>query len=346
VIKAYAAHETNAPLKPFALKRREPGAADIQIEILYCGVCHSDLHSVNGDWGAVNSPLVPGHEIVGRVEKAGAKAGKFKVGDMVGVGCLVDSCRQCASCREGLEQYCEGEKTFTYNSPDKISGGITQGGYSAKIVVDEKYVVRVPSNIPPEKAAPLLCAGITTYSPMRHWNLQKGQKLGVAGLGGLGHMAVKIGVAMGAEVTVLSTSEGKRDDAKKLGAHDFAVTKDPADLRRVMNRFDLILNTISAEHDYNQYLNMLKRDGTMVLLGLPGPQPVAAFSLVPQRKNLAGSMIGGIAETQEMLNFCSEHGITPEIEMIKMGEINDAFKRLLKNDVHYRFVIDMATLQA
>lgn len=344
MIKAYAAHETKAPLKPFSFNRRSPGLNDVQIKILYCGVCHSDLHSVNGDWGSVTQPLVPGHEIVGLVEAAGKSAGKYKVGDMVGVGCLVDSCRQCASCKEGLENYCEGEKTFTYNSADKISGGITQGGYSAQIVVDEKYVVKVPKNIPPEKAAPLLCAGITTYSPLRHWNLKKGQKLAVAGLGGLGHMAVKIGAAMGAEVTVLSTSEGKREDAKKLGAHDFAVTKNPEDLQRLASKFDLILNTISAEHDYNLYLNMVKRDGTMVLVGLPDPVPLAAFSLVPQRKNLAGSMIGGIAETQEMLDFCSEHNITPEIEMIKMAEINTAFERLVKNDVHYRFVIDMATL--
>lgn len=345
-VNAYAAYETNDPLKPYQIKRRELQPDDVQIDILFCGVCHSDLHSVNGDWGPVKSPLVPGHEIVGRVEKTGGEVSKFKLGDMVGVGCLVDSCRTCPSCEEGLEQYCENDKSFTYGSPDKISGGITQGGYSAKIVVDQNYVVRIPDGLPPEKAAPLLCAGITTYSPLRHWKVQKGQKVGVAGLGGLGHVAVKIAAAMGAEVTVLSTSENKRKDAEALGAHDFAVTKNPADVKRVQNRFDLILNTISAEHDYNFYMNMVKRDGAMILLGLPDPQPIAAFSLAPKRKTLAGSMIGGIAETQEMLNFCAKHGITADIEMIEMAQINEAYKRLMKNDVHYRFVIDMKSLKA
>lgn len=345
LVNAYAAHETGASLKPFKFTRREPGPLDIKIDILFCGVCHSDLHSVNGDWGKVNSALVPGHEIVGKVERIGNKVSKFKVGDIVGVGCMVDSCRDCEACAQGLEQYCEKGNTFTYGSADKVSGGITQGGYSTKIVVDEKFVLRVPNGIPPDKAAPLLCAGITTYSPLRQWKVQKGQKVGIAGLGGLGHMGVKLAKAMGAEVTVLSTSENKRKDAETLGAHKFAVTKNPDHLKEVEGRFDLILNTISAPHDYALYLNMLKRDGTMVLLGLPPPQTLGAGSLIMRRKRLAGSLIGGIAETQEMLNFCAEHGITADIEVIQMNEINEAFQRMVKGDVHYRFVIDLASLK-
>ncbi len=344
-IHAYAALSTNAPLKPYKVARRNPDPNDVQIDILYCGVCHSDLHFVNGDWGAVEQPVVPGHEIVGRVEKTGKNVTKFKPGDIVGVGCMVNSCRTCGSCHEGLEQYCEKGATMTYGSPDPKGNGITQGGYSTKIVVDQAFVVRVPDGIPLEQAAPLLCAGVTTYSPLRQWKVKNGDRVAVAGLGGLGHMAVKLAVAMGADVTVLSTSEGKRSDARELGAHHFVVTKNSSDLKKAMNSFDLILNTISADHDYNLYLNLLKRDGTMVLLGLPGPQPVAAFTLVGRRRRLAGSLIGGIAETQEMLNFCGEHGIGADIEMISMDQINDAYKRLVKNDVHYRFVIDMRSMK-
>lgn len=345
-VTGYAAYETNAPLKPLNFQRREVGADDVLIDIMYCGVCHSDLHSVNGDWGPVTVPLVPGHEIVGRIEKVGANVSRFKSGDIVGVGCLVDSCRTCGACKEHLEQYCENGATFSYGSPDTKGPGITQGGYSTKIVTDQNYVVRVPNTIPPDRAAPLLCAGITTYSPLRHWKIGKGKRVGVAGLGGLGHMAVKLAAAMGAEVTVLSTSETKRDDAMKLGAHRFTVTKNESHLKTVINYFDLILNTISAPHDYNAYLSLLRRDSTMVLLGLPKPQMVAAGSVIHKRKSLAGSLIGGIAETQEMLNFCGEHGIAADVEMIKMNQINEAFQRLIKNDVHYRFVIDMRSLKS
>ena len=342
---AYKAFDDKNPLKPFEFQRREPGPADVVIDILYCGVCHSDLHSVNGDWGGSNFPLVPGHEIVGRITHLGSAVKKFKVGDAVGVGCFVDSCRTCASCNEGLQQYCEKGATMTYGAPDKKSGGITQGGYSTKIVCDENYLLRIPESIPLENAAPLLCAGITTYSPLRHWKVTKGQKVAIAGLGGLGHMGVKIAAAMGADVTVLSTSENKREDAMKLGAHHFAVTKNPAQVKELQNSFDLILNTISAAHSYDQYLNFLKRDGTMVLLGLPDPQEVGAFSLVGKRRRLAGSLIGGIQETQEMLDFCAKHNLSADIEMIPMSQINEAYKRLVKNDVHYRFVIDMKSLK-
>jgi uncharacterized zinc-type alcohol dehydrogenase-like protein len=344
-VNGYAAFATNTPLKPFKFERREPLATDVEIDIHYCGVCHSDLHSVNGDWGPVKQALVPGHEIVGRVTRVGNQVKAFKAGQLVGVGCMVDSCRTCHSCREGLEQYCEKGATFTYGSPDTKSGGITQGGYSTLVVVDQDFVVRVPDNLPLEKVAPLLCAGITTYSPLRQWKVKKGDRVGVAGLGGLGHMAVKLSVAMGADVTVLSTSEGKRADALELGAHHFVSTKNPDQLGSVANHFDLILNTISADHDYNQYLNLLKRDGTMVLLGLPGPQTVSAQPLIHKRRRLAGSLIGGIKETQEMLDFCGQHGITCDVEMIRMDQINDAFTRLVRNDVRYRFVIDMRSIK-
>jgi alcohol dehydrogenase (NADP+) len=344
-VSAFAAYETNTPLKPFRFDRRDPGANDIQIKIEYCGVCHSDLHFINGDWGPLKAPTVPGHEIVGRVEKVGARVSKFKEGDLVGVGCMVDSCRTCHSCKEGLEQYCETGATLTYGSPDPKGNGITQGGYSSKIVVDQDFVVRIPNGIPLEGAAPLLCAGITTYSPLRTWGAGKGKRVAVAGLGGLGHMAVKLGAAMGADVTVLSTSESKRKDAEKLGAHNFVVTRNENELAKAVNSFDLIINTISAAHDYNMYLSLLKRDGTMVLLGVPAPQQVAAFSLIGKRRRLAGSLIGGIAETQEMLNFCAEHRIASDVEVIDIQNINEAYKRLVKNDVKYRFVIDMKSLK-
>jgi uncharacterized zinc-type alcohol dehydrogenase-like protein len=341
----YAAFKTNTPLKPFQFERRQAGPKDVQIDILFCGVCHSDLHFVNGDWGAVNSPIVPGHEIVGRVESVGTSVKKFKVGDMVGIGCLVDSCRTCSACKENLEQYCLTGATMTYGSPDPSTGGLTQGGYSTKIVATEDFVVRIPPSLSPEKAAPLLCAGITTYSPLMHWGISKGHKVAIAGLGGLGHMGVKIAAKLGADVTVLSTSESKRKDAALLGAHGFANVKNSSDLKKVSNSFDFILNTISAPHDYNLYLNMLKRDGTMVLVGLPGPQPVAAFSLVGRRRRLAGSLIGGLKETQEMLDFCGKHEIGSDVEVISMEQINVAFERLVRSDVHYRFVIDMQSLK-
>jgi alcohol dehydrogenase (NADP+) len=344
-VHAYAAFNTTEPLKPHQIKRREVGDLDVQIDILFCGVCHSDLHFVKGDWGPANYPIVPGHEIVGRVERVGKRVTRHKIGDLVGVGCLVDSCRTCFSCRQDLEQFCETGATMTYGSPDKVLGGVTQGGYATQSVVTQDFVVKIPERLSPEKAAPLLCAGITTYSPLRHWKVRKGQHVAVAGLGGLGHMGVKIAASLGAEVTVLSTSENKRTDALNLGAHNFIVTKDSSQMSKAAKSFDFILNTISAGHDYNAYLSTLKRDGTMVIVGLPPPQPVAGFALVGARRSLAGSLIGGIAETQEMLNYCSEHSLGAEVEVIPMEQINAAYNRLLKNDVHYRFVIDMKSLK-
>lgn len=343
-VNSYAAYDPKSPLKAFQFERREPKAADVQIDILYCGVCHSDLHTVNGDWGPQQYPLVPGHEIVGRIEKVGSGVKKFKVGELVGVGCFVDSCRSCAPCKEGIEQYCEKGPRYTYASPDP-NGGVTQGGYSTKIVVDENYVVKVPEGIPLEQAAPLLCAGITTYSPLKNWKVKKGDKVGVVGLGGLGHMAVKLAASMGAEVTVLSTSENKRADALKLGAKHFSVTKNPAHVAALAGTLDIIIDTVSADHDYNLYLNMLRLDGTMILLGLPNPQQVAAFSLVPKRRRLTGSLIGGIAETQEMLNYCAQHKLGADVEVIPMSQINEAYVRMVKGDVHYRFVIDMKSIK-
>jgi uncharacterized zinc-type alcohol dehydrogenase-like protein len=345
-VKAYAAFDPTSPLKPHSFARRTPGNTDVQIEILFCGVCHSDLHWVSGDWGPQAYPVVPGHEIVGRVTAVGKGVTRFQEGDLVGVGCMVDSCQDCPSCHDGLEQYCDNGFVGTYGVPDKRHGGeITQGGYSTGIVVDEKFVLRIPKNIPLERAAPLLCAGITTYSPLRQWGVRKGHRVGVAGLGGLGHMAVKLASAMGAHVTVLSTSDKKRADAEALGAHDFAVTRNETDVAKLSGSLDLIINTISAEHDYNLYLEFLKRDGTMVLVGIPEPQPVAAFSLIMKRRRLAGSLIGGIAETQEMLDFCGEHGIGADIELIRMDQINEAYKRMVKSDVRYRFVIDLKSLK-
>ncbi|MGE0526319.1 MAG: NAD(P)-dependent alcohol dehydrogenase [Bdellovibrionales bacterium] len=332
-------------MKPLRFERRNVLANDVQIDILFCGVCHSDLHFVSGEWGEVRYPVVPGHEIVGRVERVGAQVTRFRPGDFVGVGCLVNSCRECSSCKDGLEQYCEKGATMTYGSVDPKDNSLTQGGYSTNIVVDQDFVVRIPEGIDLERAAPLLCAGITTYSPLRHWKVKDGDRVAVAGLGGLGHMAVKLAAAMGADVTVLSTSESKREDAMKLGAHSFAVVKNADHMARLTGSFDLVLNTISAPHDYNFYLNLLKRDGTMVLLGLPDPQVVAPFSLVPKRRSLAGSLIGGISETQEMLNFCAQHKLAADVEVIPMDQINAAYERLLHADVKYRFVINMRSLK-
>jgi uncharacterized zinc-type alcohol dehydrogenase-like protein len=342
--KAYAAFDSTSPLGPFEFNRRALTPQDVHIKILYCGVCHSDLHTVNGDWGPMPYPVVPGHEIVGQVVAVGSQVKNHKVGDSVGVGCYVDSCRKCPACLDGDEQYCEKGMIATYASFDPKTQTVTQGGYSDQIVVDENYVLKVPPGLPLERVAPLLCAGITTYSPLRAWDVKRGDVVAVAGLGGLGHMAVKLAVAMGAEVTVLSTSESKRKDALALGAQKFAIVKSEKDLKPMANQFDFILNTISAAHDYNMYLSLLKRNGTMVLVGLPGPQAVSAGSLIRNRRSLAGSLIGGVAETQDMLNFCGEHNIAADVEVIRADQINEAYKRMVKNDVHYRFVIDLASL--
>lgn len=341
---AYAAASATAPLAPFNIERREPRAHEVLIDILYCGVCHSDIHQARDEWGGNGIfPMVPGHEIVGRVAQVGAHVGKFKVGDAVGVGCFVDSCRTCAQCVAGEEQYCEQGMTGTYNSLERDSQAPTHGGYSTRITVNEDYVLRIPEGMPLDRAAPLLCAGITIYSPLRHFGVESGDEVAVIGLGGLGHMAVKLAVAMGARVTVLSTSESKRADAIALGAHDFAVTRDPATFKTLTKRFDFIVDTVSGTHDYNAYLSLLKFDGTMVLLGIPNePAPVAAGVLIMQRRKLVGSLIGGIDETQELLDFCAQHGIASDIELIDIDRINEAYERMLKGDVRYRFVIDIA----
>jgi uncharacterized zinc-type alcohol dehydrogenase-like protein len=342
----YAAQSATSPVTPFAFARREPGPKDIQIEILYCGVCHSDLHTVRNEWANSTYPVVPGHEIIGRVVKTGPQVRKFKQGDLAAVGCMVDSDRVCPSCKAGLEQFCEGGATFTYNSEDKALGGMTYGGYSKSIVVDEAFVLRPPANLDLAATAPLLCAGITTYSPLKHWKVGKGQKVGVVGLGGLGHMALKFANSFGAHVVLFTTSLSKTEDAKRLGAHEVISSKDPVAMEKHLNSFDFILDTVSAEHDLNAYLNLLKRDGTLVLVGAPEkPLPLSAFSLIPGRRHLSGSLIGGVAETQEMLDFCGQHGITSDIEIIPIQKINEAYERMLRSDVKYRFVIDMASLK-
>jgi uncharacterized zinc-type alcohol dehydrogenase-like protein len=345
--KAYAAQAATSPLAPFSIDRRDPKTTDVQIDILFCGVCHSDLHIVRDEWGGTTTyPCVPGHEIVGRVVKIGAGVKKFKEGDLAAVGCMVDSDRTCKNCKEGLEQFCESGATFTYNSPDKHTGGVTYGGYSKSIVVDEAFVLRISDKLDLAATAPLLCAGITTYSPLRHWKVGKGHKVGVVGLGGLGHMAVKFANAFGAHVVLFTTSPGKTQDALKLGAHEVVVSKNEEEMKKHANSFDFILDTVSAKHDLNAYLTLLKRDGTMTLVGAPPePAPIDAFGLIFGRRQVAGSLIGGIAETQEMLDFCTERGITCDIEMIPIDKINDAYERMLKSDVKYRFVIDMASLK-
>ena len=347
--KAYAAHNATSPLAPFTIARRSPRPQDVQIEILYCGVCHSDLHQVRNEWQSVmptTYPCVPGHEIVGRVVKVGRAVKKFKEGDIAAVGCMVDSCRVCASCLAGEEQYCEKFLTLTYNGQDKILGGVTYGGYTDTIVVDEPYVLRVGNKLDPAGAAPLLCAGITTYSPMRHWKVGKGQKVGIVGLGGLGHMGVKFAHAFGAHVVLFTTSPGKTADALRLGADEVVISKNDAEMEKHAASFDFILDAVSAEHDLNAYLRLLKLDGTMTLVGAPEkPAPIYGFNLLMKRRSLAGSAIGGIRETQEMLDFCAENGITSDIELIPIQQINQAYDRLLKGDVKYRFVIDMASLK-
>ena len=342
--RGYATSSPTAALEPFTFERRAPGSHDVVIDILYCGICHSDIHQARGEWGNSTYPMVPGHEIVGRVSQVGPEVTRFAVGDIAGVGCFVDSCRECSSCREGLEQFCEGQLVVTYNGKDK-SGQPTFGGYSSGIVVDEAYTLRIPAGMELAGAAPLLCAGITTYSPLRHWNVGPGSRMGVVGLGGLGHMAVKIGAAMGARVTVLSTSPEKEKDARRLGAKDFLLTTDPDQLKGAAGSFEFILDTASAPHDLTMYLNLLVRDGKMVLVGVPTePASVPAFPLIFGRRTLAGSLIGGIRETQEMLDFCGEHGITADIELIPIQQVNEAYERTISGDVHYRFVIDMKSL--
>ena len=344
-VKAFAALASTTPLAAHEIHRREAGDHDVVIEIAYCGVCHSDLHQVRNEWGGSKYPMVPGHEIVGRITKVGAHVKAFQVGDLAGVGCMVDSCRVCPSCERDLEQFCEQGAAFTYNGTEMDRKTPTYGGYSAAITVAEAFALRISPKLDLAAVAPLLCAGITTYSPLRHWNTKKGDKVGVVGLGGLGHMAVKLAAAMGAEVTMLSTSASKEADARRLGATGFGLTSSPETFKRLAGHFDLIIDTISAPHDYNQYLGMVRVDGAMVLLGVPPePAPVAAFSLIGGRRSLSGSLIGGIKETQEMLDFCAEHNITSDIELIPVQQVNEAYGRMLKGDVRYRFVLDMKTL--
>ncbi|MES2503927.1 MAG: NAD(P)-dependent alcohol dehydrogenase [Myxococcota bacterium] len=343
--KGIAAFSSKEPLAPYAFERREPKERDVVIDIKFCGICHSDIHTVRSEWGNVTYPLVPGHEIAGIVRAVGSGVTKYKVGDRVGVGCLVDSCRACSSCEQDLEQYCVKGGTYTYNSPDPHTQGVTQGGYSDTIVVDENYVLRIPTSLSLEKAAPLLCAGITLYSPLKHWKAGPGKKVAILGLGGLGHMGVKLAAALGAEVTVLSHSEKKREDALKMGAHHFVLTHDAEVFKQYAGHFDLIVNTVSADLNMGDYLGMLKLDATLVVVGVPEKAPaIHAFPLIGMRRSYAGSLIGSLKETQEMLDFCGKHEITPEIELISPAEVNAAYERVVKSDVRYRFVIDMAGL--
>lgn len=344
--KAYAATSATSPLAPFSFDRRDPGPTDVQIDILFCGVCHSDLHTVRSEWGGTTYPCVPGHEIVGRVVKAGREVKKFREGDLAAVGCMVDSCRTCDNCRAGLEQFCDNPgPVFTYNSKDQHTGGMTYGGYSKSIVVDHDFVLRISDKLDLAATAPLLCAGITTYSPLRHWKIGKGHKVGVVGLGGLGHMGVKFANAFGAQVALFTTSPHKAAEAKKLGAHEVILSKNEDEMAKHTKTFDFILDTVSAPHDLDAYLSLLKRDGTLALVGAsPDPLAIDAFSLIHRRRSLAGSLIGGIAETQEMLDYCAERGIVCDIEKIAMNQIDEAYDRMLKSDVKYRFVIDLATL--
>jgi alcohol dehydrogenase (NADP+) len=344
--KGYAAAVAKARLQPYSFERREPRQHDVAIDIKYCGICHSDIHQARDEWGGAIFPMVPGHEIAGVVTAVGSKVTKFKVGDKVGIGCFVDSCRECEQCKDGLEQYCAVGAVWTYNAKEK-NGEPTFGGYSDKIVADENYVLRLPDNLPLDAVAPLLCAGITLYSPLKHWQTGPGKKVAIVGLGGLGHMGVKIAHALGAEVTVLSQSLRKKEDGLRLGADHYYATSDPKTFEKLARSFDLIINTVGSDMDLNQYLELLKIDGSLVLVGLPEkPASVAAFSLVLGRRSLAGSAIGGIAETQEMLDFCGKHNITSDIELIPIQKVNEAYERVLKSDVRYRFVIDMASLNA
>jgi len=343
-VHGYASTSAASPLSPFAFERREPGAHDILIDILYSGICHSDLHTVKDEWGGAVYPIVPGHEIAGHVSRVGANVSRFKVGDLAGVGCFVDSCRSCAYCKAGEEQFCEKGASFTYNGVERDGKTRTQGGYSTQIVVDENYALKITSKLPLERIAPLMCAGITTYSPLHTWKVQKGQKVGVVGLGGLGHMGVKIAASLGADVTVFSTSKSKAADAKRLGAQHFALSTDSAVMAPLNGHFDFVLNTVSAEHHLSDYLELLKPDGTLVLVGAsPKPFSLQAFSLIMKRRRLAGSLIGGIRETQQMLDYCAAHNLAADVEVIKADQINRAYERLVKGDVRYRFVIDAKT---
>jgi uncharacterized zinc-type alcohol dehydrogenase-like protein len=345
-VKAFGTEAADALLQQLKIPRRNPTPHDVEIEILFCGVCHSDLHTARNEWHGTVYPCVPGHEIVGRVVRVGDHVKRFKEGDLAAVGCMVDSCRECQYCKEDLEQYCEQGNIQTYNSPDKHLGTQTYGGYSESIVVDEAFVLRVPDNLDPAATAPLLCAGITTYSPLKHWNVGPGQKVGVVGLGGLGHMAVKLAKAMGADVVVYTTSPSKVEDAKRLGADDVILSKDREQMAKYAGKLHFVLDAVSAQHDINTYLYQLRVDGTLALVGAPeNPLPVAAFSIIPYRRSFAGSMIGGIAETQEMLDFCGKHNIVSDIELINIQQINEAYERMLQGDVKYRFVIDMASLK-
>src|SRR5438067_404595 len=347
--KAYSAASATSPLASTKIKRRDPTERDVQIDILFCGICHSDLHSVRNEWSEFMPtvyPIVPGHEIVGRVTKVGSEVAKYKPGDLVAVGCLVDSDRTCPQCKAGFEQYCPN-MVLTFNSPDQHLGGRTYGGYSESIVVDEHFVLRVPSNLKPDAAAPLLCAGITTYSPMRHWGVGKGKKVGVVGLGGLGHMAVKFAHAFGAHVVVFTTSPNKKEDALRLGADEVVISRNRDEMYKHSNSFDFILDAVSAEHDINSYLQLLRRDGNMTLVGAPDkPHAVSAFGLIFKRRSLSGSPIGGIAETQEMLDFCGKNNITADVEVIPIQKVNEAYERLSRADVKYRFSIDMTSLKS
>jgi uncharacterized zinc-type alcohol dehydrogenase-like protein len=344
--RAFAAQSATSPLAAHAITRREPLPSDVEIDILFCGVCHTDVHFARNEWGGTVYPVVPGHEILGRVSRVGSKVTKFKVGDLAAVGCLVDSCRTCNHCQRGLEQFCMGGSVFTYNGQDKHLGGMTYGGYSERVVVDEAFTLKVPANLDPAAAAPLLCAGITTWSPLAHWKAGPGKKVGIVGMGGLGHMGVKFSRAMGATTVVFTTSPGKAADAKRLGADDVIVSTDKDAMARHAGSFDLIIDTVSADHDVNGLLSMVKLDGTLVMVGVPpAPQGVSVFSLLMPRRHLAGSLIGGIAETQQMLDFCGTHGIACDVEVIDIARINEAFDRMVKGDVRYRFVIDMATLK-
>lgn len=346
-INAYGVQSATTPVSPMTIERRAVGAHDVGIDILYSGICHSDIHQARDEWGGGSFyPMVPGHEILGRVVKVGTHVKKFKEGDIVGVGCFVDSCRTCEACHEGVEQYCEEGMTFTYSSKDKKHGGFTFGGYSEAIVVDENYVLNIPENLDKASAAPLLCAGITLYSPLRHWNVQKGQKVGIIGLGGLGHMGVKLASAMGAHVVMITTSPEKAKDAKSLGAAEVLISKNPDDMKKHQNSFDLIIDTIPVGHDLDPYIALLKRDKTIVVVGAVEPLPnIHGGGLIMGRKSVAGSVIGGIKETQEMLDFCGKHNITCDIELIDADYINDAYGRMLKSDVKYRFVIDVASIK-
>lgn len=342
----YAAQSSNVPLQPFQFERRAPREHDVLMEILYCGVCHSDIHQARNEWGGAIFPMVPGHEIVGKVLQVGSKVKKFKEGDIAAVGCLVDSCRDCASCKTGLEQYCEKGFVATYNSYEKDGKTPTFGGYSNNIVVDEAFMLKVPPNLDLSKVAPLLCAGITTYSPLRHWQVKAGQKIGIIGLGGLGHMGVKFGHAFGAHVVVFTTSPNKVEDALRLGANEVVISKNANEMKKHINSFDFILNTVSAPIDLNPYLELVKRDGVFVVVGVaPEPSTIQQTNLIFKRRSVAGSLIGGLPETQEMLDFCGKHNITCDVEMIPIQKINEAYERTIKADVKYRFVIDMKSLK-